>query len=253
MNFRNTSQIAAIILLAFAFEIEPLKGYYDGAEDNPPNVVFILADDLGWRDLSNEGSTFYESPHIDRIANEGMKFTRGYATCQVCSPSRASLMTGKYPARLDITDWIGAAEGTQWKRNTKLLPATYNHQLPADDETLAEAFQAAGYRTFFAGKWHLGGEGSLPTDHGFEFNIGGHHRGSPPGGYFSPYSNPEMESGPKGELLPPSIRAGNGEILSNDTKTHRFLPTSPFIQFMGLFKQLNNFGKNTATKLPSKT
>lgn len=163
MNFRNTSQIAAIILLAFAFEIEPLKGYYDGAEDNPPNVVFILADDLGWRDLSNEGSTFYESPHIDRIANEGMKFTRGYATCQVCSPSRASLMTGKYPARLDITDWIGAAEGTQWKRNTKLLPATYNHQLPADDETLAEAFQAAGYRTFFCrqmASWRRG----IPAD-----------------------------------------------------------------------------------------
>ncbi|MFK7765741.1 MAG: sulfatase [Mariniblastus sp.] len=166
------------------------------------NVVFILADDLGWRDLSNEGSKFYESPHIDRIANEGMKFTRGYATCQVCSPSRASIMTGKYPARTNITDWIGAAEGEQWKRNTKLLPATYNHDLPHDDVTMAEAFRKAGYRTFFAGKWHLGGEGSLPTDHGFEFNVGGHHRGSPPGGYFSPYSNPKMESGPKGELLP---------------------------------------------------
>jgi arylsulfatase A-like enzyme len=210
MNFLNTSKITAILFLAFAFDIQPLTGFYDGAKNSQPNVVFILADDLGWRDLSNEGSTFYESPHIDRIANEGMKFTRGYATCQVCSPSRASLMTGKYPARLNITDWIGAAEGTQWKRNTKLLPATYIHELPADDETLAEAFQAAGYRTFFAGKWHLGGEGSLPTDHGFELNVGGHHRGSPPGGYFSPYSNPEMESGPKGELLP--IRLGQETV-----------------------------------------
>ena len=167
-----------------------------------PNVLFILADDLGWRDLSNEGSSFYESPNIDRIANRGMKFTRGYATCQVCSPSRASIMTGKYPARLDITDWIGAAEGKQWKRNTPLLPATYNHNLPLEDTTIAEAFRAGGYKTFFAGKWHLGGEGSLPQNHGFDVNVGGHHRGSPPGGFFSPWDNPQMESGPKGELLP---------------------------------------------------
>lgn len=232
MKIRNTSIIALILAIAFLFDIQPLDGFYDGVESKPPNVVFILADDLGWRDLSNEGSTFYESPHIDRIANEGMKFTRGYATCQVCSPSRASLMTGKYPARLNITDWIGAAEGTQWKRNTKLLPATYNHQLPAADETLAEAFQAAGYRTFFAGKWHLGGEGSLPTDHGFEFNIGGHHRGSPPGGYFSPYSNPEMESGPKGELLP--LRLGRETVkFIEQHKDERFFAYLSFYSVHG--------------------
>lgn len=167
-----------------------------------PNVLFILADDLGWRDLSVEGSTFYESPNIDRIANSGLRFTRGYAACQVCSPSRAALMTGKTPARLDITDWIGAKEGAEWKRNTRLLPATYNHVLPAEDVSLAEAFKEAGYRTFFAGKWHLGGEGSYPEDHGFDVNIGGHHRGSPPGGYFSPYDNPKMPNGPDGEPLP---------------------------------------------------
>ena len=167
-----------------------------------PNVVFILVDDLGWKDLSNEGSQFYESPHIDRIANEGTKFTRGYATCQVCSPSRASIMTGKYPARLNITDWIGAATGDGWKRNTRLLPATYEKNLPHADITIAEAFRESGYKTFFAGKWHLGGQGSWPEDHGFEVNIGGHHRGSPPGGFFAPYSNPAMTSGPKGELLP---------------------------------------------------
>lgn len=167
-----------------------------------PNVLFILADDLGWRDLSVEGSTFYESPNIDRIANEGVRFTNGYATCQVCSPSRASIMTGKYPARLAITEWIGAKMGEEWKRNTPLLPALYNHQLDHQETTLAEAFREAGYRTFFAGKWHLGAEGSHPDDHGFEFNVGGFRRGSPPGGYFSPYSNPRMESGPKGEYLP---------------------------------------------------
>lgn len=167
-----------------------------------PNVLFILADDLGWRDLSVEGSTFYESPHIDSIANAGMRFTQGYAACQVCSPSRASIMLGKTPARHGITDWIGAAEGTGWKRNTKLLPAKYVHALPAEDTTMAEAFREAGYRTFFAGKWHLGGEGSFPEDHGFEVNVGGHHRGSPPGGFFAPYKNPKMTDGPAGESLP---------------------------------------------------
>ena len=122
------------------------------AEPERPNILFILADDLGWRDLSVQGSRFYESPHIDRIAREGMRFQQGYATCQVCSPSRASIMTGKYPARLAITDWIGAAEGFQWKRNTRLLPAHYNHSLPKEEFTLAEAFKEAGYRTFFTGE-----------------------------------------------------------------------------------------------------
>ena len=220
--------ISCLFLVSFCL-VEYSLALTDGAnaKDERLNVVFILADDLGWRDLSNEGSDFYESPHIDRIASEGMKFTRGYATCQVCSPSRASIMTGKYPARLNITDWIGAAEGKAWKRNTKLLPATYNHVMPLDDIAMAEAFRKGGYRTFFAGKWHLGGEGSLPTDHGFEFNVGGHHRGSPPGGYFSPYSNPEMESGPKGELLP--IRLG--QETAKFIEEHQDEPFFAFLSF----------------------
>ncbi|HAT19633.1 MAG TPA: sulfatase, partial [Verrucomicrobiales bacterium] len=127
-----------------------------------PNIVFILADDLGVRDLSIEGSTYYETPHIDRIAKEGVRFTHGYATCQVCSPSRASIMTGKYPARHGITDWIGAATGLNWNRNNRILPSEYLRHLPHGDTSLAEALKKAGYRTFFAGKWHLGGEGSFP-------------------------------------------------------------------------------------------
>ena len=149
--------------------------------DERPNVVFILADDLGWKDLSITGSEFYETPHIDRIASSGVQFVQGYATCQVCSPSRASIMTGKYPARLHITDWIGAKSGYAWKRNGRILPAAYESKLPADEITIAEAFHEVGYSTFFAGKWHLGGKGSWPEDHGFEVNCGGHHRGSPPG------------------------------------------------------------------------
>lgn len=170
--------------------------------DDRPNVLFILADDLGWRDLSLTGSRFYETPHIDRIGQDGVQFAQGYATCQVCSPSRASIMTGKYPARLHITDWIGAKSGYEWKRNGRILPADYEHQLPADDITIAEAFRDAGYTTFFAGKWHLGDKGSWPDDHGFDINQGGHHRGSPPGGFFSPYKNPVLTDGPPGESLP---------------------------------------------------
>lgn len=179
-----------------------------------PNIVFILADDLGWRDLSVEGSTFYETPNIDRIAGAGMRFLQGYASCQVCSPSRASIMTGRTPARHGITDWIGAAEESRWRRNTRKLPPKYVHQLPADDTSLAEALRAGGYRTFYAGKWHLGGEGSFPEDHGFEINRGGHHRGSPPGGFFSPYNNPKLSDGPAGESLPLRLGRETAQFIS---------------------------------------
>ncbi len=167
----------------------------------PMNVVFFLVDDLGQRDIGVEGSSFYETPNIDKLAADGMRFTHGYATCEVCSPSRASIMLGKYPPRTGITDWIGAATGTRWNRNDRVLPAANKSSLPHEDISLAEAMKEAGYKTFFAGKWHLGGEGSFPEDHGFDINKGGHHRGSPPGGYFSPYKNPKLKDGPKGESL----------------------------------------------------
>jgi len=192
------------------------------------NVLFILADDLGWRDLSVEGSTFYETPNIDRIANLGMRFTQGYAACQVCSPSRASIMTGKYPARHGITDWIGAPQGTAWKRNTRMLPPHYQHQLAAGDTTLAEAFREAGYHTFFAGKWHLGGKGSLPEDHGFQINKGGHRRGSPPGGYFAPYKNPKLPDGPNGESLP--LRLGRETAKFIDDHADK-----PFLAYLSFY------------------
>ena len=194
---------------------------------NQPNILFILADDLGWRDLSGEGSSFYESPNIDRIASEGTRFTQGYATCQVCSPSRASLMTGKYPARVDISNYIGAAEREAWTRNTKLLPPSYNHNLPHEETTLAEAFKQAGYTTFFAGKWHLGSEGSHPDDHGFDYNIGGHHNGSPPGGFFSPYNNPRMEDGPVGEYLPTRLGKETGTLIQTKKSCGNWRATWP--------------------------
>ena len=169
-----------------------------------PNILFILADDLGYHDLSCMGSEFYETPNIDKIGLEGMIFTDGHATCQVCSPSRASIMTGQFPARHGITDWIGARSGIEWrehKRYSKLLPAAYLHNLPHAFTTLPEAMKEAGYLTFFAGKWHLGSEGSYPEDHGFDFNKGGFESGWPRGGYFSPYQNPKLKDGEPGENL----------------------------------------------------
>lgn len=165
----------------------------------PPNFLFIVVDDLGHKDLSVTGSDFYETPNIDRIAHEGTRFTQGHANASVCSPSRASLLTGMYPTIHGITDWIGAKYGTDWRsvgRKTKLLPSDYVKHLPFEMTTLAEVFKTQQYKTFFTGKWHLGSveQQSLPTDHGFEINKGGYHRGGPySGGYFSPFNNPFLE------------------------------------------------------------
>lgn len=201
------------------------------AKTTRPNIVFILADDLGITDLSNEGSNYYESPHIDRISKMGMKFNRGYATCQVCSPSRASILTGKYPVNHGITTWIGDASGEDWrkrKRHDSHLPPDYEWNLRASEHTLAEVLQGAGYRTFFAGKWHLGSEGSWPTDHGFDVNKGGWDVGGPRGGYFAPWQNPNLKAGPNGESLP--IRLGQ--------ETAKFIESNkdkPFLAYLSFY------------------
>ena len=160
----------------------------------PPNFVFILADDYGWRDTGFNGSTFYETPNLDRLAARGMRFSEGYAACPVCSPTRASIMTGKYPARLHLTDYIG---GT---RTGKLLPAPYLDHLPLEETTLAEALKEAGYTTQFIGKWHLGDAGYYPENQGFDGNVAGYQAGSPRS-YFVPYQNPKLPDGPAGEYL----------------------------------------------------
>ena len=201
------------------------------ADSQKPNILFILADDLGWRDLSNEGSTYYESPHIDRIAAAGMKFQRGYAACQVCSPSRASILTGKYPTKHGITTWIGDRSGEKWRdarRHDSHMPPEYARNLAASEVTLAEVFKDAGYKTFFAGKWHLGSKGSWPTDHGFDINKGGWDVGSPRGGFFAPWQNPNLESGPNGESL--SLRLGQetADFIEANQK-------APFFAFLSFY------------------
>ena len=196
-----------------------------------PNIVFFLVDDLGQRDLGCFGSTFYETPNLDQLAKEGAQFTNAYAACPVCSPTRASIQTGKYPQRTGITDYIGSPLTPDgWKRNTRLLPAAYKDRLALEEITLAEALKGGGYATFFAGKWHLGPEGWYPENQGYDINKGGIERGGPygPGKYFTPYGNPRLEDGPPGEHLPDRLA----------TETMKFIEANkerPFFAFFSFY------------------
>jgi arylsulfatase A-like enzyme len=167
----------------------------------PPNIIFILIDDLGWADLSCMGSTFYETPTLDRLAAAGMRFTDAYAACPVCSPTRASLMTGRYPATLGITDWIDHERIIHPARG-KLVDVPYLDHLPHSETTIATLLRQAGYATWHVGKWHLGRHSHYPETHGFDVNIGGCEKGSPgKAGFFSPYAIPTLPNGPDGEYL----------------------------------------------------
>jgi arylsulfatase A-like enzyme len=192
----------------------------------PPNILFFLVDDLGYMDIgANNPHTFYETPNIDALAASGMRFTDGYAANPVCSPTRYSIMTGKYPSRVDATNFFsGAREGM-------FRPAPLNDVMPLEEITLAEALKTAGYKTFFAGKWHLGpSEEYWPEKQGFDINKGGWTRGGPflAGKYFSPYGNPRLEDGPKGEHLP--------HRLANETM--KFMEANkegPFLAYLSFY------------------
>ncbi len=162
----------------------------------PLNFIFVLIDDMGWADAACYGSRFHETPNIDRLARQGMRFTQAYAAAPVCSPTRASIMSGKYPARLHLTDWIPGEN-----RPGKLKELAFEQQLPLSEFTLAEALHEAGYVTCHIGKWHLGSEAYYPKNHGFDINIAGNSWGHPHKGYFSPYQMQNLEDGPPGEYL----------------------------------------------------
>ena len=165
-----------------------------------PNIVLVFMDDMGWRDLGCSGSTFYETPNIDALCREGMRFNRAYAACPVCSPSRASLMTGRHPARVGVTDWIDYS-GKNHPMHGRLIDAPYIHYLPEDGIPLAQALRDAGYATWHVGKWHLGKSDHYPERYGFDVNIGGCWWGHPNHGYFSPYGIETLPEGPEGEYL----------------------------------------------------
>jgi arylsulfatase A-like enzyme len=188
------------------------------------NIVFILVDDLGWKDLGHYGSSFYETPHIDAMASRGYTFTNAYAASPVCSPTRAALLTGRHPSRLQITDWI---PGDDPKDRFLFGPEDRDH-LPLTEITLAEVLKGAGYTTFFAGKWHLGGEGHLPQNQGFDINLGGNHHGQPPGGYYAPYDNPQLPDGPPGEYLTDRLTDEALKFLEQRS-------TTPFLLYLSYY------------------
>jgi arylsulfatase A-like enzyme len=165
-----------------------------------PNIIFILLDDFGWRDLACYGSSFYETPHLDRLASQGVIFSDAYAAAPVCSPSRASFLTGRYPARVGVTDWIDSGYHIHPARG-RLVDAPYIPQLPLEEFNIARALSQAGYATWHVGKWHLGGGAYAPQFQGFDINIGGGHQGHPWRGYFSPWELPYLADGPRGEYL----------------------------------------------------
>lgn len=187
-------------------------------KQTPPNFVFILVDDLGWADVQcNNPNSFYETPNIDKLAENGVRFSEAYSANPVCSPSRAAIMTGKHPNRLNITDWI---PGDNPKKRPLLGPEDRT-ELALEEITIAEKLKGKGYKTALIGKWHLGSEGFYPEDQGFDVNIGGYHMGHPPGGYYSPYNNPKLPDGPEGEYL--TDRLTNESIrFINENKDYPF-------------------------------
>lgn len=167
------------------------------AAGRQPNIVFMLVDDMGWTDLGCYGSKYYETPNIDQLAADGMRFTQAYSACTVCSPTRAAIMTGKYPARLHITDWIAGHD----RPFARLKIPDWKKELPLEEETIAERLKSGGYATASIGKWHLGGPDFWPEKQGFDLNVAGCDMGSPPS-YFSPYKIKTLTDGPDGEYLP---------------------------------------------------
>jgi arylsulfatase A-like enzyme len=191
-----------------------------------PNVVFFLVDDLGFMDVGADNPrSFYETPNVDRLAASGMRFTNGYAASPVCSPTRYGILTGRYPTRAGITDWlVGTREGL-------FRPAPLHDRMPVEEVTLAEALREGGYRTFFAGKWHLGPSAEYwPEAQGFEVNKGGWSAGGPYGGrqYFSPYGNPRLEDGPEGEHLPDRLATEAVRFI----EAHR---DEPFLVYLAFY------------------
>ncbi len=184
----------------------------------PRHVVVIVADDFGWTDLGCQGSTFYETPHLDRLAAEGMRFTDAYAACPVCSPTRASYLTGKTPARLRMTEYIPGRA----LPHAAIVPPPSLQELPHEEITLAERLAAAGYTTAHVGKWHLGSRQFEPRKQGFEINIGGSHLGLPQT-YFAPYRLPNLTEGPQGEHLTDRLGAEAAGLVEQHHERPLFL------------------------------
>ncbi len=194
-----------------------------------PNILFILVDDMGWRDLGCYGHEVHETPHIDKLASQGIRFTNAYAACPICGPSRAAIMTGKYPSRTGYVDnFLSQLDGEMLHR------AEESQFMKLEEITLAEAFQAEGYQTAFVGKWHLSpdNESHLPIDQGFDVNIAGGWWGHPRGktGFFSPYQMAHLEDGPEGEYLPDRLTSEAIKVMDDFSEKE-----NPWLLYMSYY------------------
>ncbi len=226
--------------------------------DKPRNVVVIIADDLGVKDINIDGANpFYETPNLAKFAKTAVNFTNGYSSCPVCSPTRSAMLTGQTPARTRNTDYFGAPneffgeipadydpardflsskKSKNGREKYPLWPAPYLGHLPKGVVTLPQALKKHGYTTFFAGKWHLGPEGNFPEDHGFDINIGGTQAGGPYTAkkYFSPYGNPKIKDGPDGEYLTERL----GRETADFIKANKDKPFLAYLSFYAVHTPL---------------
>ncbi|MEY3000666.1 MAG: Arylsulfatase [Verrucomicrobiota bacterium] len=220
--------VLAAILLPFICQADPSR--------EKPNILLIVADDLGARDLQIHGSDLHTTPNLDGLAAEGIEFTCAYSAAPVCSPTRASIMTGKHPARLHMTTWHESSMNGP-RRDQSMIPAVSEPNLPLEEITLAECFKDAGYHTFHVGKWHLGEASTFPEVHGFDVNIAGHHWGAPPT-FFAPYKGvvynemryvPGLHGSKEGEYLPDRLTTEAIELMKNAGDTPFFLNLCYFV------------------------
>jgi arylsulfatase A-like enzyme len=208
------------------------------AADKQPNVVLIVIDDLGQRDLGCYGSTFYKTPNIDKMAKDGIRYTDFYAACPVCSPTRASILTGRYPQRMNITDWI---PGRKDLPDQRLKRPAISNELPLSEVTIAEALKQRGYATALMGKWHLGGKGFEPEKQGFDVNIAGDQTGTPRS-YFAPFENKQGK-------MPGLEKAEDGEYLTDRlaAEAEKFIEANKAKPF---FLYLPHYGVHTPLRAP---
>ncbi len=219
------------LVIALFFSLISLETIAEAQKPQPPNILFILVDDLGYSDIGCYGNTLHETPNIDRLASKGMRFTDAYTTCAVCSPTRASIQTGQYPIRYGITDWIPGAHFP----NTPLKEKFTKNLLPIKEVTIADAFKKHGYKTAFIGKWHLNGKENhttgYPEDQGYDVNIGGHHKGSPPGGYFAPFKNPKIKDKSDDDYLTDRLGDESIELLKQYAQDKQ----NPFFMMLSFY------------------